>query len=402
MASANIASPDGRRFGRRLRVGGQVQGVGFRPFVYRLARAYGLVGWVRNTVGEVEIRVSGAAPAVEAFTRELVSAAPAIAAPRLRELEDGQPDGEDDFRILPSCAAQEPRISVPPDYFTCPDCLRELADPDDRRHAYPFINCTQCGPRYTLIRGLPYDRENTSMADFPLCAPCRCEYEDPADRRFHAEPVACPDCGPALCWHDARGLVHGNEAALDACVRALESGRLVAVKGIGGYHLVCDAANEIAIARLRRLKPRPSKPLAVMFPLRGADGLAALRACADPGADEAVLLASPQRPIVLVPRRPGALPDSLAPGLDELGAPRGLWRHVGPRHADVLLRSQSRRAGRRGHRARQDAHHPADLRRRRARGRHTTRGLRAQRPCARGARARRRGPGERRRQTEGR
>lgn len=306
--------------GRRLWITGQVQGVGFRPFLYRLAARHGLTGWARNTVGEVELLVCGPPAALDAFEREVIASAPAIAAPRLRSREDWQGEPPREFRILPSAAGNSPRIFVPPDYFTCPDCLAELRDPADRRFRYPFINCTQCGPRYTLIRALPYDRPNTSMDGFPMCDACRAEYEDPADRRFHAEPVACPACGPRLQWTAPGTATLHDEAALSACVAALDAGRLVAVKGIGGYHLVCDAADEAAIARLRQLKPRPSKPLAVMFPLRGPDGLDAVRAAAVPGEAEAELLRSPQRPIVLLPKRAGVLPEALAPGLAELGA----------------------------------------------------------------------------------
>lgn len=306
--------------GRRLWVTGQVQGVGFRPFLYRLATRHGLVGWARNTVGEVELLVCGPPAALDAFEQELITAAPVIAAPRLRAREDWQGEPPQTFRILPSAAGATPRIFVPPDYFTCPDCLAELRDPADRRFRYPFINCTQCGPRYTLIQALPYDRTNTSMAGFPLCEACRAEYEAPADRRFHAEPVACPECGPRLQWTAPGAAPSSGEAALAACVAALAAGRLVAIKGIGGYHLVCDAADEAAIARLRRLKPRPSKPLAVMFPLRGTDELDAVRVAAIPSAAEAALLRSPQRPIVLLRKRPDVLPEALAPGLRELGA----------------------------------------------------------------------------------
>jgi len=319
--------------GRRLWITGQVQGVGFRPFLFRLAQRHGLSGWARNTVGEVEVLVCGPQPALEAFTRDVVSAAPDIAAPRLRRAEDWHGDAPPVFSILPSEAGAAPRIFVPPDYFTCSDCLAELADPADRRHRYPFINCTQCGPRYTIIRALPYDRGNTSMAGFPLCAACRSEYQDPADRRFHAEPVACPACGPRLSWRDAAGgRRHDTEAALAACAASLAAGKLVAVKGIGGYHLVCDAADEAAIARLRRLKPRPGKPLAVMFPLAGADGLDALRRVARPTDAETALLRSPQRPIVLVAKRAGTLPEALAPGLAELG----VMLPYSPLHAVLL------------------------------------------------------------------
>ena len=311
----------GLNAGRRLWIAGQVQGVGFRPFLFRLAHRHGLSGWARNTIGEVEVLVCGAPGALDAFTRELTTRAPEISAPRLRGVEDWHGDVPADFRILASEAGPQPRIFIPPDYFTCEACLAEMARPDDRRYRYPFINCTQCGPRYTLIRALPYDRPNTSMAGFPLCEACQREYDDPADRRFHAEPVACPRCGPALSWR-APGQAPADDTAesLDRCVASLRGGRLVAVKGIGGYHLLCDATDERAIARLRRLKPRPAKPLAVMFPLAGDDGLAAVRRATAPTAAEAALLRSPQRPIVLVRKQPGVLPEELAPGLAELGA----------------------------------------------------------------------------------
>lgn len=324
-----------RSVGRRLWISGQVQGVGFRPFVYRLALRQGLGGWVRNTVGEVEVLVHGAAWAVEAFTRSLVAEAPAIASPCIHRQEDCEAPPPGAFRIEASAAAAEPRIFVPPDYFTCPDCLAELADRDDRRYGYPFINCTQCGPRYTLIRSLPYDRPGTTMAAFPLCDHCRREYEDPADRRFHAEPIACPECGPSLTWVEPGGArVADTTAALRACVAAVQAGRLVAVKGIGGYHLVCDAANTSAVERLRRLKPRPAKPLAVMFPLEGRDGLDAVYRCTEPTAEEAALLLSPVRPIVLVRRRDAGLSPALAPGLAELGA----MLPYSPLHALLLTR----------------------------------------------------------------
>jgi hydrogenase maturation protein HypF len=308
--------------GRRLWVTGQVQGVGFRPFLYRLAHRFGLSGWARNTVGEVEVVVCGPSAALDKFTAAIVADAPAIAAPCVRRAEDWTGKPPEAFSILASEACAEPHIFVPPDYFTCGDCLAELNTPGDRRYRYPFINCTQCGPRYTIIRALPYDRANTSMEAFPLCRACLLEYEEPANRRFHAEPVACPRCGPRLEWtvpEKSTSACHA-ETALEACVAALAAGRLIAVKGIGGYHLVCDAANERAIARLRRLKPRPAKPLAVMFPFAGADGLDAVRAAAEPTSAESRLLLSPQRPIVLVRKRPGTLPEALAPGLAEIGA----------------------------------------------------------------------------------
>jgi hydrogenase maturation protein HypF len=210
---------------------------------------------------------------------------------------------------------------VPPDLHTCDECLAELNHPADRRYRYPFINCTQCGPRYTLIRKLPYDRPNTTMAAFVLCEACRTEYANPRDRRFHAEPVACPACGPALEFHSHnRDRVHGNQPALAACSAALRDGRIVAVKGIGGYHLLCDAGSDAAIARLRENKPRPHKPLAVMFPLPVNEPLAYAEDAVTLSREHRRLLLDPGRPVVLAPRKPGCrLSPLIAPGLDEIG-----------------------------------------------------------------------------------
>jgi len=306
---------------RRWRIGGQVQGVGFRPFVYREARARGLAGYVQNRSGEVLIEAGGPAGALDDLLDRLLHRAPPLARPRLIETATLAPAPDRDFVIRPSAADDAPRIQLPPDFFTCDDCLAELADPDARRHRYPFINCTQCGPRYTLIRSLPYDRPNTAMADFALCPACRAEYENPADRRFHAQPLACPDCGPTLSYREAGGDITGNAAALVACVRALAAGRIVAAKGIGGYHLLCDARNPAAVARLRARKHRPHKPLAVLFPWAGDDGLAVLRRHAAPDAAEAAALTGPERPIVLVALTPGhGLAPEIAPGLAEVGA----------------------------------------------------------------------------------
>ncbi len=305
----------------RLTIGGRVQGVGYRPFVYRQAVAHGITGWVRNRSGVVEVLAQGAATAVERFAAGLIEQAPPLAQPHLVSREEHRADPHDGFAILASDAGDAPQIHVPPDYFACPDCLREMRDPQDRRYRYPFINCTQCGPRYTLIARLPYDRPNTSMAAFPLCPACRAEYENPADRRFHAEPVACPQCGPRLEFVQGNETIIDNEAALRAAVNALRSGAIVAMQGVGGYHLLCDAGNEEAVQRLRARKRRPHKPLAVMFPSQGDDGLAALRAHLQPDAVEAALLCSPQRPIVLCHRRvDSTLAPALAPGLSEIGA----------------------------------------------------------------------------------
>jgi hydrogenase maturation protein HypF len=257
---------------RRWLLAGHVQGVGFRPFVHRLAARLGLTGWVRNLAGRVEIVAQGAADALARFERALIDEAPPLARPAFVESSAIAATPRDRFEIRASDVDAAPDIHVPPDYFACDDCLRELRDPADRRHRYPFINCTQCGPRYTLIARLPYDRPNTTLSGFALCPECRREYENPLDRRFHAEPIACPACGPQLQFHSPeRGLIDDTAAALAACRAALRAGFVVAVKGVGGYHLMCDARNDTAVARLRAAKPRPHKPLAVMFPWSGAE-----------------------------------------------------------------------------------------------------------------------------------
>jgi hydrogenase maturation protein HypF len=309
---------------RRLLLGGRVQGVGFRPFVYRLAHELRVDGFVRNLRGEVEVVLRGERAPLDRFEREVIDRAPPLARPQLIESCAYSGTVEPGFRIASSAAALAPRISVPPDFFCCPDCLRELSSPADRRHGYAFINCTQCGPRYTLIEALPYDRPNTTMRAFELCPACRGEYENPLDRRFHAEPVACPACGPHLQFAGPAGnatpIVDDARAIADA-VDVLRRGEVLAVKGIGGYHLLCDACNEAAVARLRERKRRPDKPLAVMYPWRGADGLAALAGSFDlePAARDALL--DPIRPIVLLPSagRPTGLAPGVAPGLHEVG-----------------------------------------------------------------------------------
>jgi len=297
---------------------GIVQGVGFRPFVYRLAHRYGLRGWVRNCTGRVEVVASGPPERLQAFARDLLARAPAIARPAIESVDAVSDLRLDDFRILPSETGDDSDIHVPPDYFVCEDCLAELADRTDRRYRYPFINCTQCGPRYTLIRALPYDRSHTSMAGFPLCADCEREYTDSLDRRFHAEPVACPVCGPQLLFRQSGREIRDTEMALAACVQALRDGRVVAVKGVGGYHLMCDAASSAALMHLRERKPRPHKPLALMCP--DTPELAVLRDIALLSAEEEQLLRSPGRPIVLAPRRHSRrVAAGVAPGLGMVG-----------------------------------------------------------------------------------
>jgi hydrogenase maturation protein HypF len=304
-----------------LTLAGRVQGVGFRPFIYRLAHSHQLHGWVRNCTGQVEIHIQGEHQALYAFTRRLFQHAPPLSRPVLDHCEPATVDDLDHFTIRESATAGSCNIHVPPDLYTCDDCLAELQNPGNRRYRYPFINCTQCGPRYTLIRDMPYDRSATTMAAFELCDDCHREYSDPLDRRFHAEPVACPMCGPALQFN-AAGIkpVRGNQAALIACVAALQAGNIVAVKGIGGYHLMCDARNDVAIAHLRHYKPRPHKPLAVMFPTVPGSPLRFLNHRVWLSRDQADLLQSPVRPIVLARKHPGFdLSELIAPGLDEIG-----------------------------------------------------------------------------------
>jgi hydrogenase maturation protein HypF len=296
------------RLARGIEVRGLVQGVGFRPFVWRLANELGLDGTVVNRAGQVVIEISGPAEAVEAFARRVRTDAP----PRARVEEViVRPSGRNfgagsGFTIQESETGASTERLFPPDIATCDDCLRELFDPADRRYRYPFTNCTNCGPRATIIEDLPYDRARTSMRSFPLCAACEAEYRDPSNRRFHAEPVACPDCGPQLSYRrpgDAAPAAHRG-AALTAALDDLRAGRIVAVKGLGGYHLACDATDPAAVARLRDRKHRWAKPFAVMV-----RDLAAARHVARLTPEEEALLTSPARPIVLVERL-GAAPRS--------------------------------------------------------------------------------------------
>jgi hydrogenase maturation protein HypF len=328
---ANPASASGAR---RWRIGGRVQGVGFRPFVYRLAHVYELTGWVRNTGGEVEIHGEGTLDRLEVFGCALLSRAPPAAAARLLEMRPVQGERSDEFRILASTAGEELQIHVPADLFTCDECLAELRDPTARRYDYPFINCTQCGPRYTLIRAMPYDRTNTALERFPLCPDCTAEYTDPLDRRFHAEPLACAACGPVLYWH-GRSKVVGNAPSLGAALGSLCDGQIIAVRGVGGYHLLCDARDENAVARLRLRKGRPAKPLAVMLPWRGPDGLDCARLLANLLPVETEALRGAVRPIVLVRRNIRApLAKSIAPGLLEVA----LMMPYSPLHYLLLAR----------------------------------------------------------------
>lgn len=300
-------------------LGGRVQGVGFRPFVFQLASRLQLTGWVRNEKGIVRLQVQGNKKALTIFRQQLIELAPVTSLPEKTNEQELPPVEENKFEILASQTQSSANNHIPPDYFLCADCLKELNDPQDRRYAYPFINCTACGPRFTIINQLPYDRANTSMAHFPLCSECEKDYFDPMNRRFHAEPLACPQCGPWLTFEDPQHQLH-NDSALGACVTALQQGKIIIIKGIGGYHLCCDATNEQAIALLRERKQRPDKPLAVMFPAQGKDELDAIRSelIVDNVAEKTLL--SPARPIVLLTRKADSqLPVGLAPQLHQLG-----------------------------------------------------------------------------------
>lgn len=308
-----------------IHVTGIVQGVGMRPFVYREAMAHGICGWVLNAGDGVHIEAHALAGALDAFVAALSEHAPAAALVERVDIADLEPGGwsaadEQGFRIVASQDQTAHTTLVSPDIATCDDCLRELFDPADRRYHYPFINCTNCGPRFTIIRSLPYDRAATSMNCFPMCPECAAEYADPLDRRFHAQPDACFDCGPHITWReageDAASPAVGttretSDAIIDRCVELLACGSIVAIKGLGGFHLACDASNEQAVAELRRRKRRSNKPLAVM-----ARDLADAERLCHVNDVERGLLAGSIRPIVLLRRRAvcesGGSPNALA------------------------------------------------------------------------------------------
>ena len=305
----------GPRVGQRIAIQGTVQGVGFRPWVYRLAREHSLTGSVRNDTGGVVVEVFGPGAAVASFVERLRAAPPPAAV--IRRLQSDRIPVRDapDFVIQTSRTAGERAVSIPPDLATCPECLAELEAPGDRRHGYAFINCTHCGPRFTIATGVPYDRGATTMAVFKMCPPCQREYDAPGDRRFHAQPNACPACGPRLTLMPPPGphLLDGDPLA--GAVQALRAGAVLAVKGVGGFHLAADATSSAAVARLRERKQREEKPFAVMVPhLEAARRLAVINAA------EEELLMSVERPIVLLARRPGTdVAPEVAPGNPLLG-----------------------------------------------------------------------------------
>jgi hydrogenase maturation protein HypF len=288
--------------GWRIEIRGTVQGVGFRPFVYQTARRIGITGSVLNDSRGVSIDAFGAPEALGKFIAALQSDAPPAAV--IRSLRwtalAGEPPAE--FTIASSRESDEHRVSIPADLATCADCAREIFDPADRRYRYPFTNCTNCGPRYSIVTGAPYDRAKTSMARFVMCDDCRLEYEDPSNRRFHAQPNACPKCGPRLTAMTAQQQEITTGDPIDFAARAIRAGFIVAVKGLGGFHIACDATSSVAVQRLRRRKRRETKPFAVMVrDLRAAEEIAELREA------ERVLLTSIERPIVLARQRPGVL-----------------------------------------------------------------------------------------------
>ena len=304
-----------KRVRRKALVRGVVQGVGFRPFVYRLALEEGLAGFIGNDTDGVTIEIEGSADRVEAFLRRLRGEAPPLARIDSVTVSELVATGEAGFRIVASEVLGRVSTGIPADAATCPDCLRELLDPADRRSRYPFLNCTNCGPRFTITRSIPYDRPQTSMAGFKMCPACQAEYDDSTNRRFHAQPNACWQCGPRV-WLEAE---EGGEIAADdavaSCIDQLAAGQILAIKGIGGFHLSVDATNDAAVMRLRERKHRYGKPLAVMV----ADLEAAREICALTPEEEA-LLTTVARPIVLARKRPDScIAEAVAPGIPWLG-----------------------------------------------------------------------------------
>ena len=297
----------------RLDITGVVQGVGFRPAIARIAGQRGVSGFVYNDAGSVHCELQGQPAEVDAVIADIRAQAPPMARIDDLRISGLRPAGEDDgsFRIVASRSGQTTRTLVPPDIAMCADCRRELRDPADRRYHHPFITCTNCGPRYTVITDLPYDRPATTMARFPMCPACAAEYDDPTDRRFHAQTIACRDCGPALWWRS-----RGAEAAdaMAAAVQAVRDGRIAAVKGVGGFHLACRADADAVVSELRQRKARPAKPFAVMV----AD-VDAARSIVEVSDAAELALTSSAAPIVLLPRIGGGVSDGVAPGLRDLG-----------------------------------------------------------------------------------
>ena len=301
--------------GRKIKVKGIVQGVGFRPFVYGLAEKYSLTGWVRNSSSGVEIVINGNPQSLEQFVIELKNNPPALAHIDLIDVQTIAASDFKGFTILPSLSEEGEFVPISPDMSICPDCQRELFDPSDRRYRYPFINCTNCGPRFSIIKDIPYDRPKTTMAGFKMCPICQHEYENPSDRRFHAQPIACPVCGPQV-WFESNGKRLGErEDAIQIARQWLREGKIVAIKGLGGYHLACDAANPNAVDLLRARKKRSDKPFALM-----SFSLNEIKNYCQVSEEEEKLLSSPQHPIVLLTTLANAeIAPAVAPGQNTLG-----------------------------------------------------------------------------------
>ena len=301
--------------GRKIHIKGIVQGVGFRPFVYGLAAKHHITGWVKNSSAGVEIFASGPETDISAFTQALQVQSPPLSKIDSVRVEEVSPEIFSGFEILQSESLPGEFIPVSPDMSICDDCRHELFDPKDRRYRYPFINCTNCGPRFTIIKDIPYDRSLTTMADFKMCEPCREEYEDPLNRRFHAQPIACGECGPQIWFEDREGNRTYGESGLQMARQWIKDGKIIAVKGLGGFHLVCDALNERSLETLRLRKKRSDKPFAVMV---FDSGIAEAHAEMDPA--ERSLLESKEKPIVIVKRKPASsIPAAISPGVNTLG-----------------------------------------------------------------------------------
>jgi len=306
---------------KKITITGQVQGVGFRPFIFRLAQTHNLSGTVQNKAGQVEVFLQGNIKSIETFEIDLIKKHPPLAKPQISESEICDSESIVNFSILKSQSDINADIHIPPDFFTCNDCLEELMNKKERRYRYPFINCTQCGPRYTLIESLPYDRPNTSMKDFPLCPDCYAEYSNVVDRRFHAQPLACSECGPILSYSSNKTSITGNAFTLTSAIEALGHGKILAVKGVGGYHLICDALNEKTVQLLRDRKHRPDKPFAVLFPWKGKNGSDQISKFLNPTKQELRQLTHPSRAVVLIKSKSDSkLAKNINPGLNEVGA----------------------------------------------------------------------------------
>ncbi len=300
---------------RRIHIKGIVQGVGFRPFVYSTAKELNLTGWVRNSSAGVEIVASGKTDKLNLLIGKLESEPPPLSKIDHIQWEEIQAGDFSGFRILESKVIPGEFIPISPDIAICEDCQRELFDPQDHRFRYPFINCTNCGPRLTIIKDIPYDRPKTTMATFPMCAVCKGEYADPTNRRFHAQPIACPDCGPKIWFQDKNGNRTTHEAGLQQAREFLKDGKIIAIKGLGGFHLACDATNPNAVDNLRMRKKRSQKPFAVM-----GFSLSAIEKYCEINASDRELILSKEKPIVIVDQKTGnSLPEQIAPGHHTVG-----------------------------------------------------------------------------------